>query len=76
MNDWLKQNWFKILIVVAIFVYLGILSFEQYVAVKKYNNDILRYAISNCLKDDYSKETTQSCIDRFKKDYINLFKPK
>lgn len=74
MRKFLKNNWFKIilLVLIAIFIF-GYL----YISIKEYNREVLHNIFNDCviefsqITDD--KDMIEICTDGFKKLYIFKF---
>lgn len=50
---WLKQNWFKVVITIAVFFYLVLLIYEQRRETRAFNADLIKWCaihseIENC----------------------------
>ncbi len=61
---------YKIIIIIAVFLYLIILGFGQYVAVKRHNSLIFRDALNTCVKDSFNSESRQNCVEAMTDFYV------
>lgn len=58
MKNFLAKNWFKLIISIAIFVYLFLFGFEQYRLTKQYGLEQIRFGMI-CIE----KADEKSCLD-------------
>lgn len=72
--SWLKQNWFKLFILIAIYLYIAGFFFDKYQALISHNMGITKYCIEEAKKSgtEFGK-TYENCIEMFKRK--NYFLP-
>lgn len=55
MKEFIKENWFKILLIIAVFLYVGLLGFREYKGVEKQKClESCYYSISE--KEDFKEQ--------------------
>ena len=60
---WLKQNWFKIVISIALFLYLVLLTYEQRRETKVFNADLIKW----CATHSETQRGIEVCKEFIKK---------
>jgi len=66
MRNFLRENWFKLIIIVFAFLYILILAYEQYAVSVSHNYELFKYCVSMGLKPsdattDQAKDIITSC---------------
>jgi len=67
MKLWLKENWFKLFVIVLGLLYIAILGYEQYRFTMVHNLDVVN---SMRLCANFSGEAVQDCADAVKRQAI------
>lgn len=71
MKNLLKENWFKILILILGLLYIVVLGYEQYRLTKAHNLDVVN-SMRLCANKDFSSEIIQNCAEAVKRQKIEL----
>ena len=67
MKSWLKENWFKFLVITLGLLYIAVLGYEQYRLTKVHNLDVVN---SLRLCASFSGEVLEDCSDAVRKQAI------
>lgn len=68
----LKQNWFKLFIVIAVLVYLALFAFGKYVEVKAHNRAVLEMAATFCQEITDEEKMKDCAAPIITNEYIDL----
>ncbi len=69
---WLKENWWKLGLLFAVWVYIAIFAFQQYVATRQHNLGIINTAIQ-CSKT-FEGEGEDACAEVALNQKIRIYK--
>ncbi|GEM_PF-6753918 len=71
--NWLKENWFKLILSILASVYVSAFVYEQYRLTKAHNVRVIEAIGQECTK--YNEEGDELCAKIFKREFIPYWNP-
>ena len=71
MKNFLKDNWFKVSIVIVAVAYILVLFLNFYLEAKEYNLRVYKDSVKWCLDFDRGKSVSSVCKKSLERYYIN-----